>query len=91
MVYFEEYFSTVNEFLGGASLNVISNIESKQILSNYSKIVYGTDSDSFLPESLNGLGNLNILFLLLQIEVKKKFFEQENKDINLLTLCYKHV
>lgn len=82
--HFEGYFSTVNEFLGGASLNVISNIESKQILSNYSKIVYGTDSDSFLPESLNGLGHLNILFLLLQIEVKKKFFEQENKDINLL-------
>ncbi|MCF6142347.1 AAA family ATPase [Flavobacterium sp. K77] len=82
--HFEGYFSTVNEFLSGASLNVISNIESKQILSNYSKIVYGTDPGSFLPESLNGLGHLNILFLLLQIEVKKKFFEQENKDINLL-------
>lgn len=82
--HFEDYFNTVNEFLGDEALNILSNLESKQILSNFSKIVYGSDSDSFLPESLNGLGHLNILFLLLQIEVKKKYFEQENKNINLL-------
>lgn len=83
--HFTEYFDTVNDFLDdGAALNVISNLESQQLLSNHSKIVYGPDAESFLPESLNGLGHLNILFLLLQIEVKKKFFEQERKDINLL-------
>ena len=83
-LHFEDYFNTVNDFLGDATLNILSNLESKQILSNFSKIVYGSDSESFLPESLNGLGHLNILFLLLQIEVKKKYFEQEKKDINLL-------
>lgn len=80
--HFKGYFENVKQFVNG-ELNVVSNLESKQILSNYSKIVYG-DSSNYLPETFNGLGHLNILFLLLQIEVKKKFFEQEKKDINLL-------
>lgn len=80
--HFKDYFDNVKQFVNG-KLNVVSNLESKQILSNYSKVVYG-DSSNYLPETLNGLGHLNILFLLLQIEVKKKFFEQEKKDINLL-------
>lgn len=82
--HFGDYFQTVNQFLGGSSLNVISDLESRKILSNHSRIVYGVNNESYLPESLNGLGHLNILFVLLQIEVKKKFFEQESKDINLL-------
>lgn len=80
--HFRDYFDNVKQFVNG-KLNVVSNLESKQILSNHSKIIYG-DSSNYLPETLNGLGHLNILFLLLQIEVKKKFFEQEKKDINLL-------
>lgn len=83
--HFKDYFTNVKQFVdeGTGQLNVISNLESKQILSNYSKVVYG-NSDTYLPETLNGLGHLNILFLLLQIEIKKRFFEQEKKDINLL-------
>lgn len=80
--HFKDYFANVKQFVDG-TLNVVSNLESKAIMANHSKIIYGAD-DSYLPETLNGLGHLNILFLLLQIEVKKKFFEQENKDINLL-------
>lgn len=84
-IYFKDYFDNVSQFIdeGTGQLNVISDLESKQILSNYSKVVYGS-SDMYLPETLNGLGHLNILFLLLQIEIKKRFFEQEKKDINLL-------
>lgn len=83
--HFKDYFDNVKEFIheGKGELNIISNLESKEILSNHSKVVYG-DKDSYLPETQNGLGHLNILFLLLQIEVKRKFFEQEKKDINLL-------
>lgn len=81
--HFEGYLNTVKQFMDGGKLNVVSNLESKRILSNYSKIVYG-NTDTFLPETLTGLGHLNILFLLLQLEVKKKFFEQEKRDINLL-------
>jgi putative ATP-dependent endonuclease of OLD family len=82
-VHFKDYLSTAKEFVKGGNLNVVSNLESKQILENYSKIVYGEGVDTYLPETLNGLGHLNILFLLLKIEVKKRLFEQEKRDINL--------
>lgn len=83
--HFKSYFDSVKQFVddGKGEVNIISNLESAQIISNYSKVVYGT-SDTYLPETMNGLGHLNVLFLLLKIEVKKKFFQQENKEINLL-------
>lgn len=86
----KEYENHFNVFLGNAKkflnindLRVVSDLESKHLFSNYSKIVYG-DGISNLPENLNGLGYLNILFLLLKIEVKKKYFLEEKKDLNLL-------
>lgn len=83
--HFENYFKNVKEFIndGKGELNIISNLESKEVLSNSSKVVYG-NPNNYLPENQNGLGHLNILFLLLQIEIKRKLFEQEKKDINLL-------
>jgi len=83
--HFKTYFDNVKQFVDGGTgeLNVVSNLASKEILSNQSKVVYGSN-DTYLPETYNGLGHLNILFLLLQIEVKKRYFEQEKRDINLL-------
>lgn len=80
--HFSPYFDNVKQFVDG-KLNVISNLESKAILANYSKVIYG-ETDGYLPETMNGLGHLNILFLLLQIEVKRKYFEQEGRSINIL-------
>lgn len=82
-VHFNEFLKNAKKFLGIENLKVVSNLESKQIFSNYSKIIYG-DGTNNLPENLNGLGYLNILYLLLKIEVKKKYFLEEKKDINLL-------
>lgn len=81
--FFSEFLEQAQKFLNLKNLSVVSDLESKEIIANYSKIVYG-DSDSYLPENLNGLGHLNILYLLLQIEIKKKLFETSPKDINLL-------
>lgn len=41
--HFEDYFKNVKEFIddGKGELNIISNLESKEILSNHSKVVYG--------------------------------------------------
>ncbi|ARU48726.1 hypothetical protein Sdiek1_1563 [Sulfurospirillum diekertiae] len=58
-------------------------MESNEVISNSSKVVYG-DASNHLPEHLNGLGYMNILYLLLDIEMKKKSFKEEGKDINLL-------
>lgn len=82
-VHFEPFLENAKKFLGIKDLRVVSDLESKQLFTNHSKIVYGDGSNN-LPEHLNGLGYLNILYLLLQIEVKKKYFLDERKDINLL-------
>lgn len=81
--HFQGFFSNVKDFLGTSDLKVLSNLESRQIMSNSSKVVQIDSESNFLPESLNGLGNLNILYLLLQIDLKKRFFIQEEKSINL--------
>lgn len=81
--HFRPFLQNAQNFLDIKDLRVVSDLESKQIFTNYSKIVYG-DGTNNLPEHLNGLGYLNILYLLLQIEVKRKYFLDEKKDINLL-------
>lgn len=81
--HFEPFLENAKKFLDIKDLRVVSDLESKQLFTNHSKIVYG-DGLNNLPEHLNGLGYLNILYLLLQIEVKKKYFLDEKKDINLL-------
>lgn len=83
MTHFEPFLENAKKFLDIKDLKVVSDLESKQLFTNHSKIVYGDGSNN-LPEHLNGLGYLNILYLLLQIEVKKKYFLDEKKDINLL-------
>ena len=69
--HFEPFLENAKKFLDIKDLRVISDLESKQLFTNHSKIVYGDGSNN-LPEHLNGLGYLNILYLLLQIEVKLK-------------------
>lgn len=81
--HFEPFLKNAKKFLNIEDLRVVSDLESKQLFTNHSKIVYG-DGTNNLPEYLNGLGYVNILYLLLQIEVKKKYFEDEKKDINIL-------
>lgn len=81
--YFKSFLKNSKDFLDIQDLKVVSDLESKEIISNYSKIVYGSDNN-YLPEHLNGLGYMNILYLLLKLEIKKGFFISEKKDINLL-------
>jgi len=81
--YFKPFLKTAKTFLNIDNLLVKSDLQSQEILANHSKIVYG-DNLTQLPENLNGLGYLNILYLLLQIEIKKSHFEDEGKEINLL-------
>jgi putative ATP-dependent endonuclease of OLD family len=81
--FFDSFLNKSKDFLAMTELRVVSDLESKEIISNHSKIVYGLEDES-LPEHLNGLGYMNILYLLLQLEIKKEFFIEESKDINLL-------
>ncbi len=82
-LFFSDFLEDSKRFLGINDLKVISDLESKEILSYHSKVVYGGDEEQ-LPEHLNGLGYMNILYLLLQLEIKKEFLLEGRKDINLL-------
>lgn len=82
-VEFNDFLEYGKEFLGISSLKVVSNLESNEVLQSSSKVIYG-ENDNHLPEHLNGLGFMNILYLLLDIKMKKNNFEQQNRDINLL-------
>jgi len=80
---FKDFLKLGKDFLNIDTLKVISDLESNEVISNSSKVVYGNASNH-LPEHLNGLGYMNILYLLLDIEMKKESFKEEGKDINLL-------
>lgn len=80
---FSSFLSNAASFLNIEGLKVISDIEASALIGASSKVIYGTTNDH-LPENLNGLGYLNILYLLLKIEMVKQEFEASNSDINLL-------
>lgn len=80
---FSGFLSSAANFLDLDGLKVISDIEASSLIGSSSKVIYGTSEDH-LPENLNGLGYLNILYLLLKIEMMKQEFEASSADINLL-------
>lgn len=81
--FFDTFLRNANDFLSMQGLKVISNLKANEILSDSSEVVYG-DSAKQLPEYLNGLGHMNVLYLLLDIEIKKTSLRQKNRDIKLL-------
>lgn len=82
---FEPFLRNAKDFLKLTDLRVISDIQSNELISDASQVVYG-DLTATLPEHLNGLGVMNVLFLLLQIEMKKESMAKEKKQINLLII-----
>lgn len=81
-LFFKDFLKNSKDFLNLRDLKVISNLKADRI-TNSSEVIYG-DEENNLPEYLNGLGYLNILFLLLTIEIKKNTFINNDKDIKLL-------
>ena len=81
--FFASFLKTAKDFLGMGELKVRSNLKASEIISDASEVVYG-DGTTQLPEYLNGLGHMNILYLLLNIEIKKNSFLANKKDIKLL-------
>lgn len=83
--FFNNFLANAKDFLSMGNLKVVSNLKAKEIVKDSSEVVYG-DLTQRLPEHLNGLGHMNILFLLLSIEIKKEAFKANNKDIKLLLI-----
>lgn len=82
-IFFDGFTRSAREFLNLDDLKIVSNLSANEIISDSSEVIYGNDN-SHLPEHLNGLGYMNILYLLLSIEIKKNSFNENKKDIKLL-------
>lgn len=83
--FFAPFLKNANDFLNMKEIRVESDLESKSLIANSSKVVYG-DRDDYLPEYLNGLGYMNILYLLLNIEISKAKFLTDKKEINIFCI-----
>jgi predicted ATP-dependent endonuclease of OLD family len=81
--FFSPFLGAARNFLGIDDIKVISNLESKEILEDASQVVYG-GVPGYLPETFNGLGHMNILYVLLAIEIRKEEFKRNVRQVNLL-------
>lgn len=82
---FGSFLKNSRDFLDLGDLKVVSNIQSQSLIESSSQVIYG-DTDNFLPEHYSGLGYLNILYLLLQIELCRDDFSRRNAPLNLLLI-----
>ena len=53
--------------LGGSELHTETTLDVQKLLSNHTKVRYAGYSGVALPESYNGLGTRNLIFILLQL------------------------
>jgi len=84
--FFKPFLLNAKTFLDLDNMKVESNLESNELLTHSSKVTYGNNQNESLPEYLNGLGFMNILYLLLTIEIKKEDFNKKGNDINILCI-----
>jgi len=90
---FEDVVEKIKRFGGITALNadihVVSDIQPDLLLKNSTSVRYG-DPDSMLPEDHNGLGYLNLIAIIMEIEIRllrmKGDGTREMADINLLVI-----
>lgn len=63
--------------LGGQELHTETLLDVRKLLSNFTKVRYSGYSGVTLPESYNGLGTRNLIFILLQLAGFYKAFRAE--------------
>lgn len=70
-------------------IKVISSLQRQELLKGNTTVVYD-DNNHYLPESYNGLGYLNLISMIFEIETLLSEFRKDNKkemkpaDVNLL-------
>src|SRR5690606_25759092 len=90
---FSDVIKKVQNF-GGVKLNdtdiaIISTLQHRELLEGNTTVVY-THDDNKLPEHYNGLGYMNLISMIFEIEILVQDFkrdkEQKPADINLLII-----
>ncbi|KQK26417.1 hypothetical protein AR438_06510 [Chryseobacterium aquaticum] len=90
---FKDVIKKVQDF-GGVKLNdtdiaIISTLQHRELLEGNTTVVY-THDDHKLPEHYNGLGYMNLISMIFEIEILVQDFKREKDkkpaDINLLII-----
>lgn len=90
---FSDVIKKVQDF-GGVKLNdtdiaIISTLQHKELLEGNTTVVY-THDDHKLPEHYNGLGYMNLISMIFEIEILVQDFKRDKDkkpaDINLLVI-----
>lgn len=68
----------------GIDIAIESSISEKNLLSDNTNLSYRQGGDYSLPETYNGLGYLNLIGILFEIETKIQELFEQPADINLL-------
>lgn len=71
-----------------SEIEIISNLQHQELLKGNTTIVYKHDDYNKLPEHYNGLGYMNLIYMIFEIEILIQDFKREKEkkpaDINLL-------
>jgi len=71
-----------------SDIEIISTLQSRELLQGNTTVVYRHDTENQLPENYNGLGYMNLISMIFEIEILVQEFKRENDktpaDINLL-------
>lgn len=74
--------------LKDSQIEIISTLQHRELLQGNTTVVYNHDTDNKLPEYYNGLGYMNLISILFEIEILVMEFKREKHeqpaDINLL-------
>lgn len=75
---------------GDSVIKIISTLQHKELLKGNTTVMYDHSNEHSLPESYNGLGYMNLIGMIFQIEVVLSNFRKENlehekpSEINIL-------
>ncbi|MEO7486967.1 MAG: ATP-dependent endonuclease [Ferruginibacter sp.] len=91
-ILFAEIIKKVKSFGGikpnDSDIEIISTLQHRELLDGNTTVVYRHDGDNQLPENYNGLGYMNLISMIFEIEILVHEFKREKDkkpaDINLL-------
>lgn len=89
---FHDIIAKVGDFGGikpnESEIEIISNLQHRELLKGNTTVVYKHDDHNKLPEHYNGLGYMNLIYMIFEIEILIQEFKKEKErkpaDINLL-------
>lgn len=86
---FADVIDTVRQFggtkAGESVIKVISTLQHRELLKGNTTVMYDHSKSHSLPESFNGLGYMNLIGMIFQIEVLLSDFRKEGKENELPT------